>query len=742
MRDLHDRYLGGVNDLLQVIEPEGEVYLNVLTLQGRLAQAISDIKQYGPTDNAQAEIARVTSELDKICLENLEEPFYEFCGIGSKHAKAFNSIQIYHNLPQPDYDRFIGREEELKKVFKLLSPRSRHFLVTIDGIGGIGKSTLALEVAHRYLHNKNPFDTSEQFDALIWASAKQTVLTAEGIVSRGQILRTLYDIYTTISVTLEREDITRAKPEDQYELVRHALTQQRTLLIVDNLETVDDEATLSFLRELPAPTKAIVTTRHRIDIAYPVRLTGMPQEDGLNLISQECERRGVELKKAEAEKLYHRTGGVPLAIVWSVAQMGYGYDVEAVLRRLGQPVEDIAFFCFEGSFEHIRGTDSHKLLMALALLETDASREALGYVAGLEEDVLSREEGLVQLEKLSLINRSGGRFSLLPLTRQFVQHEIDKSTDFAVTAIDAWKTWLDRHLDCQDYYWTWLGAKRIQDEINVVFALLDWAEEHKSESTTIRFIRPALFNLQITGRRGQGLHLADRGLKIANKFGIEYLLSWLEMYKGWVLTQQDDISLAINRLKIAKQQYKMLKDQKGLSLTISFIGQAKRKSRDLYKVEEMLLNALGLAEQQGFVEGQLVALYELGKLARDLEKWDKAYQYLLQAYELLDPPELYGNEVFLAILGNLGLVTIRLGHYSSAKEYCLESLSRLRGPDQVTSFGIRLHLWLSEAEMNLGEYTNALNYAEQAIEAAQLVDARKYLNKARDLVSKILSRTQ
>ena len=42
-----------------------------------------------------------------------------------------------------------------------------------------------------------------------------------------------------------------------------------------------DLVVLGFVRELPDPTKAIVTTRHRIDVAYPVRLLGMPQADAL-----------------------------------------------------------------------------------------------------------------------------------------------------------------------------------------------------------------------------------------------------------------------------------------------------------------------------------------------------------------------------------------------------------------------------------------------------------------------------
>ena len=205
------------------------------------------------------------------------------------------------------------------------------------------------------------------------------MLTADGIAPRQQITRTLDDIYATIAIRLEREDIIRSRPEEQDERVTKALTRQRTLLIVDNLETVDDERVNAFLRELPAPTKAIVTTRHRIDVAYPVRLTGMPKEDGLALVAQECDKKGVTLTEVEAEKLYDRTGGVPLAIVWSIAQMGYGYGVEAVLRRLGQPTSGIAQFCFEGTVRRIRGTDAHRLLMALCLFPTDASREALGF---------------------------------------------------------------------------------------------------------------------------------------------------------------------------------------------------------------------------------------------------------------------------------------------------------------------------------------------------------------------------
>jgi len=105
--------------------------------------------------------------------------------------------------------------------------------------------------------------------------------------------------------------------------------------------------------------------------------------------------------------------------------MGLGGSVKSVLRRLSNGHSDIARFCFEESVAQIRGRDAHKLLMALSLFANDASREAIGIVAGLGEDEFGRDLGLEELLRLSLVNKDGSRFGLLPLTRAFVYDEID-----------------------------------------------------------------------------------------------------------------------------------------------------------------------------------------------------------------------------------------------------------------------------------------------------------------------------
>ena len=129
------------------------------------------------------------------------------------------SAGLRHNLPPRDYERFVGRQKELAEVHRLLSSRSRAFVVTIDGIGGIGKSALALESAYSFLDQHAELPVAERFEAIVWVSAKRTYLTASGIRERRQVFRTLDDLFTTIARVLDYPAITRARTEEQREIV-------------------------------------------------------------------------------------------------------------------------------------------------------------------------------------------------------------------------------------------------------------------------------------------------------------------------------------------------------------------------------------------------------------------------------------------------------------------------------------------------------------------------------------------
>jgi tetratricopeptide (TPR) repeat protein len=648
--------------------------------------------------------------------------------------------QVYHNLPQPDYGKFIGRQEELAQVHRILRPypHSRHPLVTIDGIGGIGKSALALEAAHRYLRDYDRLPEEERFDAIIWTSAKSEVLTADGIAPRRQITRTLDDIYTAIAIALEREDITRARPEEQDELVTKALTQQRTLLIVDNLETVDDERVNAFLREIPAPTKAIVTTRHRIDVAYPIRLTGMPKEDGLDLIAQECEKKDVTLTDAEAEKLYRRTGGVPLAMVWSVAQMGYGYGVDSVLRRLGEPTGDIARFCFEGAMERIRGKPAHKLLMALSLFATDASREALGCVAGLGEDILSRDEGLVTLERLSLVNKQGNRYRMLPLTKHFASNELTSFHDSS----DLENRWIEYYSNlCDKYgdeYWNWTNYDWLLAEGDNILSLAEWAIANEQSGIVLHLAYAILRYLDITGRWAELVRYGEMLYGIAQYLGKRRVMAWVcTHWLSWIYGEQGSENLCRVRAEEGIRLYRKAGDNEGVCFSMAYLSRALRKSGHIVKSRKKTEEMLEFAREIDYKDGIAVAHDQLGKAARDLGEWEEAEIHFESAQDWCEREESNLDVTMLMnIRGNLGWTVFNQGDCERGKELCEESLDffdRIGGKGYSTV----LRCQLAAIELALGNTQKAYEYATTAAHWAKSLKLIRETQRAEALLERL-----
>lgn len=420
LRKLHSTSSPGLPDIkfeLVAVEPSKRLLVIEIPSPAGLLKLDRDLSTRGMRFRKGTVLIRVGQD---VCVADPTE----IAALQNEFKSSYEPTQtkVLHNLPNPDYIRFVGRKKELERLAKVLHPKDRIWTIVIDGIGGIGKSALALETARRYLDEFTHLPQEERFEAIIWVSAKATTLTADGIVSRHQITNTIEDIYKEIARTLQEDEISRNRVSDQNSLINRALTRKRTLLIIDNLETIDDERVNAFIRELPTPTKCIVTTRHRINIADPIRLSAMPREDALSLIAQECTKKGVKLTDEEADLLYRRTGGLPLAVVWSVSQMGYGYGVKSVLHRLGDVKEDVSRFCFEEAVNRIKDKPAYVLLVCLSIFDYTKDRKTLGQIANLSE--LDRDEGLVELERLSLINKEGHNFNTNSLVKEYVLDNI------------------------------------------------------------------------------------------------------------------------------------------------------------------------------------------------------------------------------------------------------------------------------------------------------------------------------
>jgi LuxR family glucitol operon transcriptional activator len=396
-----------------------------------------------------------------------------------------NLREIPSRLGRLEHIRLIGRQDEIKQLQELLSPRYAAYLITVDGIGGVGKTALVLDIAYqiwRVSTGEKVVPHLPTFDAIITVSAKQQYLTAQGLIQSTQASSTLRKIFHDVTLTLERDDIRSAPFQEQPDLVREALGRQRTLLIVDNLETMEDkQKILSFLYELPPTVKVVVTTRERAMFS-PIRLEQLEKEAALELIERQAEEKQVSLSQTEAQMLYKRIGGIPAALVYAVGQRAAGYSLETILRNVPGAEGDVARFCFQASVEPLRGTKAHVMLMTFALFPHAPSRVAVTYVAGLEADPIDAEEALSQLQRLSLLREFRDRLRMLPLTREYALAELRAHPDFEQEARERWINWylrFARHYGGHDMEEWHVRFDRLNEEWENLLALFDWCASHE-----------------------------------------------------------------------------------------------------------------------------------------------------------------------------------------------------------------------------------------------------------------------
>jgi LuxR family glucitol operon transcriptional activator len=651
----------------------------------------------------------------------------------------------WHNLPQRSYTQFVGRQAELEKLTQLLlpHPHSRHFVLTLDGIGGVGKSALALELAYRYRDNDPVLPVSERFDAIVWVSAKRTLLTASGIQQRQQTFNTLSDLYRELATVLDLPGILQAEPSHRRGQVERTLTAQRTLLIVDNLETVDDEELLTFLREIPDPTKVIVTTRHRIDIAYAIRITGMPRNDALALMEVEAWRKGVELPPEAIEDLFRRTGGIPLAIVWSIGLMSMGHSVESVLRRLGSGQSDIARFCFAESMARIRGRDPERLLFALALFERSVSRQMLGAVAGLNADLIGRDDGLAELQQLSLIDQNSDRFKLLPLTHSFALEELASQPELERELRERWIECLTAlALPFNRPHWHQPDRSVLRRDGEHLVTLARWAEQHEHPDLLLPVASALGGYYDAIGRWDDMNEFSVKCIAYARLLG-ERTVLWIELNAlAWTIGQQ-------GRYAEAAQAF-----DEALALAVAdgdLIWQSEilvnrsQLSRRMGRFEQARINcdaAMALldtidSEQRPFVSADI--LIEVGKIARDLGDWATAQDSFQAAREVfqidLDNPG-FNMERAWGAYSQFAYVSHQLGNLDEAARMYGESIHALR---EVGSRGYLATILVRYAalEAQRGNTTAAHDYASESLELSRKLGMLQERAQAEALITQL-----
>ena len=416
------------------------------------------------------------NDCQSVYLASGSQSYLGFSPKGNYYELDYQPPCRYTNVPPSSSLEFISRQNELKKLLINISPDYRQHITVVEGHDGVGKTELVLKAADLCCNVKDiDFDIQiPRFDAIIFTSIKPTYPTHFRISNLPEVEPTLQKIFSNIAKTLEDTSILRARAKNQLEIVYQRLSEQPTLLIIDNLETLDSrdkEQVLSFVADLPKSTQAVITTRDRVVLFSSIRIDSLSKEESFRLIDQKAKSKGVSFTLYQKEKIYRRFGGIPAALIYAVGRRAMGYSLKVVLglsKPLSEFPEDLVRLSFESSIIPLRNKPIHKLLLSLAIFQAAPTKDAIAMVAGLQTDIIAVEEGLLKLQKLLLVQKQDERYYTLATTREYILVELAKYLEFEEEARERWVEWYIKFV--QKY-----GGKDWQDwRINYDYLDREW----------------------------------------------------------------------------------------------------------------------------------------------------------------------------------------------------------------------------------------------------------------------------
>lgn len=332
------------------------------------------------------------------------------------------------------FDRFIGRQDLKARINTALLGDPRLWIINVHGPGGVGKSALVNWTTHELYAQRS-------FEAIVQLTAKETVLTEDGIQSAQKTLYSLENLLSNI-LNLFDEDVPASLEQQKLKAIE-ALSVWRTLVVLDNMETVSDGRIMKFVQDLPPSniSKFLLTSRIKTGgWEYPIEvgeLKGAEVADFIHYKSLELETEFPQ-DPTTIKMVGELSGGLPLAIQWMIGQYRRHGKMITVVERATEADSPILEFSFGYIWNHLT-PDARTILAIMSLFDSSCTIQQLAIASQYTTDRI--EPLMAELMEVTLITKStqqsDGRvfFSALPITLSFARHQLNNMGNLAITSL-------------------------------------------------------------------------------------------------------------------------------------------------------------------------------------------------------------------------------------------------------------------------------------------------------------------
>ncbi len=335
---------------------------------------------------------------------------------------------LIRHVPLADYQTLIGAQEPLQHAQVLLQEEAVSF-VSLEGLGGIGKTALAQAIARALAEAHAVHD-------IAWVSAQQEQLTEMGsLLTMPNASRSLDEIVSRLAQQLGQTQVAGMSTADKLEHLQKVLPFTPYLVVVDNLETVEDVDTLlPSLEPLAGKTRFLLTSRQSLS-HYPyvrrIVLRPLSLADSRRLFDAQLARHQGKFtfQEEQMERLYAVVGGLPLAIKLVAAQMSllpFEHVLEGLQGAQAHTPEALYHYIYRRTWELLSDTARGLLL---AMLMVSAQGEKVSWIAKMSSLPPAQfDESLLELHRHSLLESAGfegePRYRLHRLTSTFLMTDI------------------------------------------------------------------------------------------------------------------------------------------------------------------------------------------------------------------------------------------------------------------------------------------------------------------------------